>query len=34
VKNPGHTAQKLTAPGKLTSRFANIQQSINGLKAK
>lgn len=34
VKNPSHTAQKLTAPGKLTSRFANIQQSINGLKAK
>jgi hypothetical protein len=34
VKNPSHTAQKLTTPGKLTSRFANIQQSINGLKAK
>lgn len=34
VKNPSQTAQKLTTPGKLTSRFASIQQSINGLKAK
>lgn len=34
VKNPSQTAQKLTTPGKLTGRFANIQQSINGLKAK